>query len=63
MVGDQPVDGADPDVGRDVAFLERAEDLVNEHPVAHLDGHLREKPRDCGAWGCGSGMRRTVDQP
>ena len=24
VVGDQPVDGADPDIGRDVAFLERA---------------------------------------
>ena len=43
VVGDQPVDGADPDIGRDVALLERAQDLVNEHPVAHLDGDLGEK--------------------
>ena len=32
-----------PDPGRDVTLLERAEDLVDEHPVAHLDGGLGEK--------------------
>ena len=43
VVGDQPVDGADPDIGRDVALLERTQDLMNEQPVAHLDGGLGEE--------------------
>ena len=43
VVGDQPVDRANPNVGRNVAFLERTEHLVDEHPVANLDGDLGEK--------------------
>ena len=40
VVLDQRVHGPDPDLGRDVPRLELAEDLLDQHAVAHLDGDL-----------------------
>ena len=40
IVFDQDVDGVDPDLRRDVARLEGAQDLMDEQAVADLDGDL-----------------------
>ena len=42
VIGDQGFDRLDTDVGRDIAWLKRAQDLMNQQAVANLDGDLRQ---------------------